>query len=214
MASTILRLDDKRSRAFHALGFLSLMLLMQNCAARQFQVSWSVPSNNSTLNQWAEKNRFQTGDSLVFKYSSGQDSVLEVTKDAYDNCSTEVPLAKFTDGHTVFTFNHSGPFYFISGSKDNCLKSEKLIVVVLADRSNSSSKTNDTTPPSPSPSNSTDMITPAPAPADENSPPAGPVDINPTPAPEAPPSTASSTFISLINSIGALAAASSLLLAF
>ncbi|KAJ0103495.1 hypothetical protein Patl1_04293 [Pistacia atlantica] len=154
MATTVLRLDDKRSRAFHALGFLSLMLLMQNCAARQFP---------------------------KFKYSSGQDSVLEVTKDAYDNCSTE---------------------------------SEKLIVVVLADRSNSSSKTNDTTPPSPSPSNSTDMITPAPAPADENSPPAGPVDINPTPAPEAPPSTASSTFISLINSIGALAAASSLLLAF
>ncbi|KAJ0046508.1 hypothetical protein Pint_04220 [Pistacia integerrima] len=198
MASTILRLDDKRSRAFHALGFLSLMLLMQNCAARQFQVNWSVPSNNSTLNQWAEKNRFQIGDSLGKFYS--------LHRGSFGQNSQMAKLSSLS--------SQSGPFYFISGSKDNCLKSEKLIVVVLADRSNSSSKTNNITPPSPSPSNSTDMITPAPAPADKNSPPAGPVDINPTPPPEAPPSAASSTFISLINSIGALAAASSLLLAF
>lgn len=150
----------------------------------------------------------------MFKYAAGQDSVLEVTKDAYDNCSTEVPLANFTDGHSVYTFNRSGPFYFISGIEDNCVKLEKLIVVVLADRSNHTSNTTQTTPPSPPPSGSTYMITPAPAPASENYPPAGPEENNPTPAPVSPPSAAPSTLITVTNSIGAFAAASSLLLAF
>lgn len=126
----------------------------------------------------------------MFNYSSGQDSVLEVTKDAYENCRTESPLRKFTDGLTVFTFNRSGPFFFISGNKDNCLKFEKLIVVVLADRSKH------VAPALPSPG-------------------AEPPVIYQTPAPAPTPGAAASTFIGLINSFGVFAAAAaSLLLAF
>ncbi|XP_059625380.1 early nodulin-like protein 18 [Cornus florida] len=38
------------------------------------------------------------------------------------------------DGDSVFKFDRSGPFFFISGNKENCQKGQKLIVVVLAVR--------------------------------------------------------------------------------
>ncbi|KAF0897333.1 hypothetical protein E2562_036258 [Oryza meyeriana var. granulata] len=42
---------------------------------------------------------------------------------------------KFDDGSTVFKFDRSGPFFFISGNEANYRAGEKLIVVVMADRS-------------------------------------------------------------------------------
>ncbi|TXG67860.1 hypothetical protein EZV62_009135 [Acer yangbiense] len=199
LMSLILNGDQyqKRKRgggaAYHALGFLCVMLFIQkSCATTQFLVggkgNWGAPTDNSTVNynQWAESQRFQIGYSLV----------LQVTREAYTNCSTtDTPMANFTDGHTVFTFNRSGAFYFISGNEDNCKNNEKLVVVVLADRSqHNSTQTN---------------IAPSPAPAGEDSPPSGTVEINPTPAPESPPNAASYTSISLAGSIiGAVFAAS------
>ncbi|XVF77604.1 hypothetical protein PTKIN_Ptkin14bG0059300 [Pterospermum kingtungense] len=218
MANSIFR-SDYQSKAFHGLGLFCFMLLMvQKGYAREFTVNWGLHngSNAEDHNQWAERNRFQIGDSLVFNYDPNNDSVLHVTNEAYNNCTAEAPLSKYTDGHTVFSFDHSGPYYFISGNKDNCQKNEKLIVVVLADRSNSSSTTNSTLPPSPPPSGSIDMI-PAPAPSVESPPPSGTVEINPTPAPTTeennPPNAASSVFISVAGSVGAFVA-STFLLAF
>lgn len=53
------------------LGLLSVLLLIQRGNAYQFQVggpkgSWTLPSdpNAAIYNQWAEKNRFQIGDTL------------------------------------------------------------------------------------------------------------------------------------------------------
>ena len=148
----------------------------------------------------------------VFDYQPNQDSVLQVDQDSYNNCNTDSYQQKYTDGHTVIQFSQSGPFYFISGIKDNCLKNEKIVIIVLADRSN---RTNNQTNTSPPPSGSTD-ITPAPAPSGEESPspPAGSVDINPTPAPVSdqtpppPPSGASSILINSITSFGAFTASS------
>ncbi|KAF3453512.1 hypothetical protein FNV43_RR03952 [Rhamnella rubrinervis] len=151
----------------------------------------------------------------IFVYPSGQDSVLLVNKDDYANCNTDKPIEKYTDGHTVFQLKKSGPYYFISGNKDNCHNNEKLVVIVLAQRSNHYS--NETNAPAPPPS-STNETTPSPAPSGE-SPPAGSVNINPTPAPESeqippPPSGASSLFMSFIGCIGAFATSTSLLLVF
>lgn len=111
----------------------------------------------------------------VFVYSADHDSVLRLTKEDYANCSTDKPLDKFTDGHTVYHLNQSGPYYFISGDAEHCHKNQKLIVVVLADRSNNHASS----PPSPSPSSSP----PSPAPSAEESPSPPPEEANPTPAP-------------------------------
>ncbi|KAL3503453.1 hypothetical protein ACH5RR_037902 [Cinchona calisaya] len=210
-------------KAFHVLGLFSLLLLVQKGNAFEFKVGgskgWAVPPdpNSNSNNQWAEKNRFQIGDSLLFVYSGDKDSVLSVNKEDYDNCNTDKPLHKFTDGHTVFKFEHSGPYYFISGVKDNCLKNEKIIVVVMADRSKQapppSNETVAASPPSPSAE-----VPPSPAPAtgESPSPPSGSPEINPTPGPSqesSPPKKNGASLIltSFIGSLVALAASSLLL---
>ncbi|KAL2943768.1 Early nodulin-like protein 1 [Bienertia sinuspersici] len=142
--------------AMHVIGVVSVVLFMQRGEATQFTVGgskgWCVPSDNgAAYNQWAEKMRFQIGDSILFVYPSGKDSVLQVSKEDYSSCTTTSPITKYTDGHTDFKFTKSGPYHFISGNKDNCNKNEKLVVVVMADRSsNSSSKAS--SPPAPAPS--------------------------------------------------------------
>ncbi|KAJ9672051.1 hypothetical protein PVL29_025621 [Vitis rotundifolia] len=212
MADSILA-SDHLKKALHVWGFLSLLLLMQKVCAAEFKVGgsngWSVPADAAlSYNQWAERNRFQMGDSLLFVYPAGNDSVLYVNKDDYNNCNTATPLELHNDGHTAFKFNQSGPHYFISGVEDNCLKNEKLVVVVLAERLNGS-----LSPASP-PSGSTDIV-PSPAPAGEESPspPEGSVQMIPSPAPgsEEPSPNGASVFISFIGSIGALVGSSLLL---
>ncbi|KAJ8435917.1 hypothetical protein Cgig2_013264 [Carnegiea gigantea] len=195
------------------IGVLSLVLLMQRGEATTFVVGgtkgWTVPPNNSPVfNQWAEKMRFQLGDSLLFVYHPANDSVLRVTKENYDSCNTTSPLEKYTDGHTEIKFNQSGPYYFISGNKDDCLKNEKLVVVVLADRTKKASS-----PPSPPPSS-----TPAPAPTTA-SPPAPSTDEGGAAAPSAeshpPKSVAAPSMLGLsfVGSLGAFVG-STLLLGF
>ncbi|KAG0485309.1 hypothetical protein HPP92_009185 [Vanilla planifolia] len=140
----------------HGLLVLSFALLIAMTSAHQFrvggQMGWSLPTDQNAMsyNQWAEKNRFQIADSLLFVYQPDQDSVLQVDKDAYNNCNTSSFISKFDDGNTVFTFTRSGSFYFISGFDNNCKRNESLVVVVMADRSKTALGTNQSSP-SPSP---------------------------------------------------------------
>ena len=92
----------------------------------------------------------------VFIYTPNDDSVLNVTEEDYKNCNVESPISKYTDGRTVFSFSQSGPYYFISGNQEHCKKNEKLVVVVLADRS-----TNETNPLSPPPPSSIEESNPS-----------------------------------------------------
>ncbi|CAM8934774.1 unnamed protein product [Rhodiola kirilowii] len=162
---------------------VTVSLLARLGAARDFAVggsmSWEVPPSNYTqlYNQWAEKNRFIIGDSLVFTYDAGKDSVLLVNKDAYDNCKTDTYIQSFKDGHTVVQLIHSGPFYFISGNVDNCKKHEKFVVVVVSERNKSApslpspqpalapSSKEPASPPPPSPS-APGSASPSPSPSD------------------------------------------------
>ncbi|KAG1368256.1 early nodulin-like protein 3 [Cocos nucifera] len=169
-------------------------------AATQFKVGgpsgWAVPAPNAMpFNQWAEKNRFQIGDSLLFVYLPDQDSVVLVDANAYNSCDTSSFIDRFTDGNTVFTFTRSGPFYFISGKKENCQKNEKLVVVVMASRSNG------TSPPS----------SPSPVSSAPPAPPSGVVEIVPSLAPvggesatPSPPNGASVKAVGFVGTLGAL----------
>lgn len=84
---------------------------------------------------------------LVFNYNANEDSVLQVSEADYKNCNTASPIAKYSDGHTTIKLTQSGPHYFISGVVDHCKNHEKVVIIVLADRSKHSTDT-----PSPSPS--------------------------------------------------------------
>ncbi|KAF9663136.1 hypothetical protein SADUNF_Sadunf17G0007000 [Salix dunnii] len=93
-----------------------------------------VTSPAEKYSHWAERNRFQVNDTIFFKYKKGSDSVLIVSKDDYHSCSTKNPIKSMTDGDSTFILDRSGPFFFISGSADNCNKGKKLIIVVMAVR--------------------------------------------------------------------------------
>ena len=73
----------------------------------------------------------------VFKYPRGSDSVLVVTEKAYRTCNTSNPIVYSTNGDSIFRFTVSGPFYFIGGAAENCLKGQKLVIVVMAERDSS-----------------------------------------------------------------------------
>ncbi|MQL73919.1 hypothetical protein Taro_006276 [Colocasia esculenta] len=68
----------------------------------------------------------------LFRYKKGEDSVLVVTEPAYSACDTSNPIRRLDGGDSVFQFDHSGPFYFISGVPKQCQVGQKLVVVVLS----------------------------------------------------------------------------------
>lgn len=56
-----------------------------------------------------------------------------MTGDAYRSCNTTNPASAYTATNEVkVKLGRSGPFYFISGVGESCMKGEKLIVVVLS----------------------------------------------------------------------------------
>ncbi|KAJ3708425.1 hypothetical protein LUZ61_012130 [Rhynchospora tenuis] len=148
--------------------FMFICLLFAAMAgATQFKVGgsngWRVPAPNTvSYNQWAQANRFKIGDSLVFTYPQGNDSILVVDQDAYNTCNTSSYTKKFDDGNSLFTFDQSGPFFFISGIKDNCLKKESLVVIVLANRTRKFDSQPSLSPPSMSPIDSPVVASPPP----------------------------------------------------
>ncbi|KAH6822951.1 hypothetical protein C2S53_017827 [Perilla frutescens var. hirtella] len=130
--------DLQRSFIIYFVLFSSFACTLQ---ALQFVVGgrdgWVLnPFEN--YNHWAQRMRFQVNDTLLFKYQRGSESVLVVDKDDYEKCNTGNPILKLQDGNSIITFDRSGLFFFISGSKSNCANGQKLIIAVLAVRNNRS----------------------------------------------------------------------------
>ncbi|MED6118883.1 hypothetical protein PIB30_006674 [Stylosanthes scabra] len=89
-----------------------------------------APNNSAYYIQWAQRNRFQIGDSLVFEYQN--DSVLVVEKWNYFHCDTKNPITSYDDGNSTVILDRSGFFYFISGTENHCQSDQKLIVEVIS----------------------------------------------------------------------------------
>ncbi|XP_051128875.1 early nodulin-like protein 1 [Andrographis paniculata] len=126
--------------------------------AHEFPVGWVVRPAEP-YPHWAERLRFQVNDTLRFKYNKDSDTVAVVNSGDYAQCSAGNPLVQLAGGNSVFKFDRSGPFFFITGNKSNCAQGQKLIIVVLAVRS----------PPPPPPVAAAPA--PAPAPTGRNAPP-------------------------------------------
>ncbi|KAM0921159.1 hypothetical protein ACQ4PT_007053 [Festuca glaucescens] len=182
---------------------LHLLLAASCCAGRDFIVGgrggWTTHPAEP-FNTWAERNRFQVNDSLVFRYSDHSDSVMAVSQSHYDACNTTDHFVHLEGGHNVFGLARSGPYFFISGDAKRCQAGERLIVVVLAVRNGKVSPSPSTTPtpPKSEPPSSSPPPVPAPAgsqatpPASGNSsstppPPAGSSSSTPPPPPSSTP---------------------------
>ncbi|CAN8273292.1 unnamed protein product [Cochlearia groenlandica] len=96
---------------------------------------WKIPLNSSySFNEWSQESRFKVGDFLVFRYEANKDSVLQVTREAYEKCNTTSPKASYTDGNTKVKLDRTGPVYFISGIEGHCLNGQKLRLIVVSTR--------------------------------------------------------------------------------
>ncbi|XP_039115642.1 early nodulin-like protein 2 [Dioscorea cayenensis subsp. rotundata] len=169
-----------------AFAWLLFMLQIMSCSlAYEFQVGgkdgWILNPHES-YSQWSGRNRFQVHDKLVFKYKKEEDSVLVVSKEDYDKCNVSNPIKKFDDGNSVFEFDKTGPFFFISGASGKCNQGQKLSVIVLSLKTKKPS-----TSPAPSPTSSV----PSPPPSSSSSPPPPPSSSSSPPS-QSPSSAASS----------------------
>ncbi|KZV20674.1 hypothetical protein F511_30648 [Dorcoceras hygrometricum] len=92
---------------------------------------WAIPStkNQQLYNDWASSNRFKVNDTLRFQYQ--KDSVLVVTQEEYEKCRSSHPIFFSNNGDTLFTLDHPGLYYFISGVSGHCERGLKMIVKVL-----------------------------------------------------------------------------------
>ena len=104
---------------------------------------------------------------LDFKYPKGKDSVLEVSEEEFNICNTTHPITSLTDGDSLYVLSRSGPFFFVSGNSENCLKGQKLPVKVMSAAHHSHSPRQPSPSPSPSPTLSPShqaLSSPAPSP--------------------------------------------------
>ena len=68
---------------------------------------------------------------------AADDSVLEVTRNDYNRCSTAAPLATHkgaAGGPATVPLPRSGPYYFVGGAPGSCQKGERLLLVVMSEK--------------------------------------------------------------------------------
>jgi len=66
----------------------------------------------------------------VFLYPPSQDSVIQVTEQSFNSCSLEDPILYMNNGNSLFNITKPGDYFFTSGVKGNCDKSQKLRISV------------------------------------------------------------------------------------
>lgn len=120
---------------FFLLFILISSLQLLSLASSQYEVGesegWAIPPSDDEgfYNEWASKQRFQVGDSVVFTYK--KDSVMVVTDDDYNRCNSSHPVFFSNNGNTVYELDRAGPFYFISGVSGHCKEGQKMIIKVM-----------------------------------------------------------------------------------
>ncbi|KAG8382557.1 hypothetical protein BUALT_Bualt05G0089800 [Buddleja alternifolia] len=67
---------------------------------------------------------------MVFLYPPSQDSVIQVTGQNYNSCNLKDPILYMNNGNSLFNITREGNFYFTSGVKGHCEKSQKLHISV------------------------------------------------------------------------------------
>ncbi|BBH03519.1 early nodulin-like protein 8, partial [Prunus dulcis] len=99
------------------------ILLMFNRHPRANKICPSTDSPNSLLH--LRKRKFEVRERM-FLYPPSQDSVVQVTAQAYTSCNLKDPILYMNNGNSLFNFTSLGNFYFTSGEPGRCQKNQKL----------------------------------------------------------------------------------------
>ncbi|KAK7358545.1 hypothetical protein VNO77_00478 [Canavalia gladiata] len=100
---------------------------------------WSLPNNPEFYKEWAKNRNFVVGDLLIFQYHPGLNTVVQVNKEDYDNCSIKNTINSYVRGNSSFTLDKPGDYFFISSVGKHCEAGEKLSITVSQGKLQSSS---------------------------------------------------------------------------
>ncbi|KAL9443346.1 hypothetical protein AB3S75_016663 [Citrus x aurantiifolia] len=110
--------------------------LLQNTAAETTHVvggdlGWQIPPGGAIAYvTWASMQTFAVGDILLFNFTTGQQDVASVTKEAYENCNPASPISRKTTGPAEFSLEAAGDYYFICTLELHCTLGQKLAIHV------------------------------------------------------------------------------------
>nr|XP_027066301.1 early nodulin-like protein 2 [Coffea arabica] len=111
-------------------------------------LGWIVPPGGKIAYEtWAYDKIFAVGDTLVFNFTTGEQDVARVTKEAFDTCNSTNPLSLQTTGPASYTLNSTGEYYFISTLDGHCFSGQKLAIIVT--RGSPGPPSSSPVPPSP-----------------------------------------------------------------
>ncbi|KAG6557075.1 hypothetical protein Mapa_001001 [Marchantia paleacea] len=141
-----------------AVGMLAVVV--EQASATDFYVGgdtagWGVPDEATSFENWAANKTFLADDVLVFQYQQGAHNVLQVSKEAFENCTITNPIEKFESGNDKVTLVVSD-YYFICGISIHCTLNQKVHVTV--------SKKSEVPAPPKTPDSPTPNASPVPSP--------------------------------------------------
>nr|POE76791.1 blue copper protein [Quercus suber] len=110
-----------------ALVKLRILNHKEEALATQHVVGGSQGWDESTdFNSWTSGQTFKVGDQLVFKYTTGLHSVVELASEsAYKNCDLGTALDSKSSGSDVIKLNKAGTRYFACGTLGHCSQGMK-----------------------------------------------------------------------------------------
>ncbi|KAA8548225.1 hypothetical protein F0562_004514 [Nyssa sinensis] len=121
-------------KTFLVLVFVAL--ITKEALATQHVVGGSKGWDESTdFSSWASGQTFKVGDQLVFKYTPGLHSVVELTgESAYKSCDIGSAVDSLNGGNNVIKLSKAGKRYFACGTMGHCGQGMKVkITTVSAD---------------------------------------------------------------------------------
>ncbi|KAI4350525.1 hypothetical protein L6164_004974 [Bauhinia variegata] len=115
------------------LALLLVALVTKEAFAAQHVVGGSQGWDESTdFNSWVSGKTFKVADQLVFKYSSGLHSVVELgSESAYKSCDIGSAVNTMNSGEDVVKLNKPGTRYFACGTLGHCGQGMKVKITTV-----------------------------------------------------------------------------------
>ncbi|CAI0457581.1 unnamed protein product [Linum tenue] len=132
----------------------------KQASAAQHAVGGSQGWDESTdFSSWASAQKFKVGDQLVFKYSSGLHSVVELgSESAYKSCDLGSSLDSMSTGNDVVKLGKPGTRFFACGTAGHCGQGMKVKITVDSGSAASTPASPSTSSSSSSSSSSSDAV--------------------------------------------------------
>ncbi|KAL0552759.1 hypothetical protein IC582_011884 [Cucumis melo] len=127
-----------RTLALLVLAIVATCALVQTTTAGTTHVvgdslGWVVPIGGPVVYAtWAVSHTFLVGDILLFNFTTGEEDVARVTREAFLTCNSTNPISLKTTGPANFTLDSLGEYYFIGTLDKHCILGQRLAINVTA----------------------------------------------------------------------------------